>query len=158
MPKTTLSLAERFWQKVDKSGECWTWTACCLPSGYGQMNIGGGRKAYAHRMAYELAVGPIPMGLVIDHLCRNPACVNPAHLEPVTQKVNRDRGNARLFLHRWQEGSAALKRNQTHCRHGHAFDAPNTLVRPNGTRGCRACQSAYQRRLRARRANAAEAG
>lgn len=165
MPKSTLSLAERFWAKVDKTGtpehpECWVWTAHRMPSGYGQMNIGGGRKVYAHRMAYELVVGPIPEGLVTDHLCRNRACVNPAHLEPVTQKVNHERGEAHVHVHRWQEGSAALKRNKTHCKHGHVFDEANTFRPLGGGRVCRACQANYQRKLRARRReqNAAAAG
>lgn len=73
---------DRFWEKVDKSGECWLWTAYTTKKGYGQTHIGGKTK-YAHRVAYELSVGPIPDGKELDHLCRNRACVNPDHLDPV---------------------------------------------------------------------------
>lgn len=89
--------AARFWSYVRKTGpdECWMWTGaiCGAPrgKGYGHLNIGG-RLVMAHRFAYELLVGPIPEGLVLDHLCREQYCVNPAHLEPVTQRTNVHRG------------------------------------------------------------------
>ena len=74
----------RFWRKVDTRPDgCWWWTGTVLSSGYGQFRVGLGH-ARAHRFAYELLVGPIPDDLTIDHLCRNRACVNPDHLEPVT--------------------------------------------------------------------------
>jgi hypothetical protein len=90
------TIAVRFWSKVDKTGDCWEWTAA-RTNGYGVFRIGGrkdGRLVPAHRHAYEELVGPIPNGLQIDHLCRNPACVNPSHLEPVTQKENILRGES----------------------------------------------------------------
>lgn len=82
-------LEERFWEKVEPTGFCWNWTASTR-NGYGQISVGGrkGRIAGAHRVAYELLIGPIPDGLVIDHLCRNTLCVNPDHLEPVTVREN----------------------------------------------------------------------
>jgi len=77
----------RFWSKIDKSGQCWIWTAGKRQNGYGQFGIGY-KKFYPHRLAHEILVGPIPDGYVIDHLCHVKACVNPAHLRAVTQKQN----------------------------------------------------------------------
>lgn len=76
----------RFWSKIDKSGECWLWTAGTR-HGYGMFSIGP-KKHYAHRFAYELIKGPIPRGLLLDHQCRVRACANPSHLRPVTRKQN----------------------------------------------------------------------
>lgn len=91
-----LSQAERFWSKVDRRGaeDCWEWLASRQPNGYGQFSPGGraGGMTTAHRVAYELTFGPIPEGLSIDHLCRNRGCVNPAHLEAVSQRENVQRG------------------------------------------------------------------
>lgn len=80
---------QRFWRKVDKCGpdECWPWTASLTRGGYGHIGVGG-RMIRAHRFSYEVANGPIPDGMVIDHTCRNPICVNPAHLRACTQKQN----------------------------------------------------------------------
>jgi len=81
----------RFWSKVNKqpNGGCWLWTACKTYGGYGVFCLGGG-KAYAHRITYELLVGPIPEGMEIDHgpVCHNPSCVNPAHLRLATRSGN----------------------------------------------------------------------
>ena len=87
---------ERFWNKVDKKEDgCWEWTASVRGYGnlYGQFRLGK-RTVSAHRFAYELVVGEIPEGMVLDHLCRNTKCVNPSHLEPVLQRVNCQRGIA----------------------------------------------------------------
>jgi hypothetical protein len=87
--------AERFWPQVDFDGPggCWLWTGQANKGGYGAFSVGsrydGNRRGVrAHRWAYEALVGPIPEGLQLDHLCRNPPCVNPAHLEPVTHAEN----------------------------------------------------------------------
>jgi len=80
----------RFWEKVDKSGDCWMWKAYTHRSGYGTFGIGQGKTAYAHRFAYEDTHGPIPEGLVIDHRCFTRACCNPAHLRAVTPKQNEE--------------------------------------------------------------------
>lgn len=78
---------ERFWSKVEKTETCWNWTGCVLKSGHGQTWFNG-KQIYAHRYFYELLVGKIPEGLVIDHLCENKRCVNPEHLEPVSDSEN----------------------------------------------------------------------
>lgn len=71
---------ERFWEKVDKSGECWLWTASKRSSGYGQIGLAGRKMGMAHRVSYELTYGPIPEGLFVCHRCDVPACVRPEHL------------------------------------------------------------------------------
>jgi hypothetical protein len=83
----TPSMEERFWAKVDKTGDCWLWTAYLANTGYGQFGIGD--KVYSsHRVSYEMAHGKIPEGMVIDHRCHVRACVNPDHLRVVSQKQN----------------------------------------------------------------------
>lgn len=94
------------------------------------------RTAKVHRVVYEALVGPIPDGMVIDHLCRQPSCVNPAHLEPVTRRENVLRG---LTL-------PAANARKTHCKHGHEFTPENTYLFPTGTRGCRTCARAAKQR------------
>jgi hypothetical protein len=80
---------ERFWPKVDKSSDCWLWMGACHDYGYGRFNIGGGRIVPSHRFAYEALVGPIPIGLELDHRPTCPKnCVNPEHLRPATRKQN----------------------------------------------------------------------
>jgi len=86
-------ILDRFFSHIELDGSCWAWTGYVSPNGYGQM--GDNRRIhYVHRWAYEHFIGPIPEGLVIDHLCRNRRCVNPAHLEPVTAEENWRRGDA----------------------------------------------------------------
>jgi hypothetical protein len=103
---------QRFWAKADRRGdaECWEWVACRTAMGYGRFVVDRRVRA-AHRVAYELSVGPIPEGLEIDHLCRNRACVNPAHLEAVSHRVNVLRGTA----------PAAVNKRKTHCPCGREY-------------------------------------
>lgn len=125
------ALSKRFWQKVDKNGpaECWPWIAGRGGTNqeYGMFYVGK-RHTTAHRVAYELLVGPVPDGLQLDHLCRNKICVNPSHLEPVTSKVNVLRGT----------GLTAINARKTHCSRGHFYDSGNTYVHQD-KRYCREC-------------------
>lgn len=81
----------RFEERDEDLGECWIWAASKRYGGYGQFNASG-RIVVAHRLSYEHFVGPIEHGLELDHLCRQPACVNPRHLQAVSHKTNRERG------------------------------------------------------------------
>jgi hypothetical protein len=146
-------LPARFWKKIspDPETECWLWTAYTDPRGYGRFGVyvrGSGPKSHwAHRYAYECLVGPIPDGLVIDHLCRVKHCVNPAHLEPVTQRENIMRGKA-------PERAKGMAAARTHCKHGHEYTAENTgLYHSRGyrCRYCKTCSMERDAQLRRRR-------
>lgn len=118
-----------FWSRVAKTDACWEWTGSRTAGGYGNLRAGGGND-YAHRVAYRLAKGPIPQGLVIDHLCRNRACCNPAHLEAVEQRENVLRG------------ASPYGAVRTTCKHGHDITDPaNVYTEPGGNHRCRACAS-----------------
>lgn len=82
-------VAERFWEKVDKSGDCWVWTACRHRYGYGKFIVKKGTNPVgAHRLSYEFEVGPIPENLCVLHKCDNPPCVRPSHLFLGTKSDN----------------------------------------------------------------------
>lgn len=143
--RRTRPMADRFWEKVDKTDSCWLWLGTGS-EGYGSFSVrrdgGGWVPVRAHRIAYELLVGPVREGLQLDHLCRNRACVNPAHLEPVTCRENLLRGQTQ----------AARNAAKTHCVNGHEFTAENTYVAPaNGVRLCRACRLQATRKYQAGR-------
>lgn len=127
---------ERFWAKVEKTDGCWLWRGNLSPAGYGQTYSPATRQtALAHRITYQALVGPIPEGLVLDHLCRTPACCNPAHLEPVTGEENFRR-------------SPIWVGNKTHCPQGHPYAGANLRHKPDGGRRCREC---YRQRAEAAR-------
>lgn len=142
MPRWPNTLAvDRFWSSVDRESTpdgCWPWVLAKSYDGYGRWKIAH-MNVQPHRLAYVLEVGEIPEGMVIDHLCFNPACCRPSHLRVLSNQEN-----------------AALQREslKTHCRNGHLYDEANTYQRPtygDGVRCCRTCQRESQRRQRATR-------
>ena len=140
----------RFWRKVHVTGlfDCWRWQGSTCGNGYGHIGAGpayGKKMILTHRYAYEEAYGPIAPGLQIDHLCRNRRCVNPAHLEAVTQRENMRRG----------VGISTRNAEKTHCPQGHPYTHENTFVSKRGQRTCRLCHAASCRAQWAKRRKAA---
>lgn len=134
------SATERFWSRVQKTDECWIWTAGATAEGYGEIRVDGVER-YAHRLSYEWAKGSIPKGLTIDHLCRNPRCVNPDHLETVTRRENTLRGI----------NPAAQNARKIACKYGHPLTEDNVYRYRNGReRRCRTCHRIAARQRDAR--------
>jgi hypothetical protein len=131
--KNTIVMA--LWSRVTVTGFCWLYDGWLDGHGYGYTRYEG-KSRRAHKLAYEELVGPVPEGLVLDHLCRVRNCVNPDHLEAVTTKVNLMRGF----------GHARKNAEKTHCVNGHEFTPENTY-NDGIQRYCRACASAKQKRL-----------
>jgi len=142
---------ERYWEKVNKNGPvperrpdlgpCWLWTAGLNGNGYGQFHDAKPptESTLAHRRSYTRLVGPVPEGLELDHLCRVRHCVNPSHLEPVTGRTNKLRGN----------GYGARAARKTHCPQGHRLAGAN--LREYGLkRGFRLCRLCHRDRENAR--------
>lgn len=129
---------------VEPSG-CWIWTGHLTPAGYGWFSVGtrkgGVRKAaMTHRLSYERHRGPIPHGMVLDHLCRNRSCANPDHLEPVTMKENLLRGN----------GFSGVNSRKTHCSRGHSYEEHGKRTN-GGWRRCTLCEKIHEAGRRGKR-------
>lgn len=130
-----------------KPDECWEWSGYRAPAGYGKIGVYGfdengvyrTSSTYTHRVSYASLVGPIREGYVLDHLCRNPPCCNPAHLQPVTQGTNLLRAPTSLPV---------VNAAKMHCPKGHAYDAANTYIGKYGTRFCRRCDRDKKRSRR----------
>ena len=134
---------DRFWPKVDATGDCWEWTATRDKDGYGKFREGstGSRNVMAHRWAWEALVGPIPSGMEVDHMCYHRCCVNPDHLRIVTQMENIQ---GRRF------SAAQAESLKTECPKGHPYTPENTILRPKRKPGqfgrvCRICYNSWQR-------------
>lgn len=130
------AVALRFWPRVEVTKKCWEWQGAKTPRGYGYLQVDRKRQ-YAHRIAYILAFGKCQDGLVFDHLCRNRACVNPNHLELVTNRVNILRG----------EAPPAVWAARTHCNFGHELNDQN-LIKSRAYRQCRTCRSIENKKHR----------
>ena len=142
-----VSVISRFFAKASQNRDgCWIWTASVNKNGYGRFWPRGGDGWLAHRWIYSALYGE-PSGLVIDHLCRVPACVNPGHLEAVPQVENVRRGLA-------GETTRLRMLTKTHCARGHEWTDENTKVTPR-QRKCRACIREDSARARERRRSAA---
>lgn len=129
----------RLFRKVDFGDGCWLWRGAKVNGGYGRVRYRR-RQWPTHRLLYRWMVGRVPPRLDLDHLCREPSCVRPDHLEPVTRRENLLRGDT----------LAARKTRQTHCIHGHPLAGSN-LYRWRTSRKCKACHSQSERRRRLRR-------
>lgn len=139
-------LPDRIADKIDAAGLCWEWTAA-NSGGYGYVwDSEEKRMRPATRVVWELLVGEIPDGYEMDHLCRNPPCVNPDHLEPVTHAENQRRGahNNWWTLH-----------HSNYCPNGHEYTDRNTYIDPKGTRNCRTCRKEAKKRARIRNSSLA---
>ena len=149
MQQLPAEVISKFWSKAEirSAGECWPWRGCISSKGYGRFALPGGRLVRVHRLAWQLTNGDIPTGKVTDHLCRNRSCVNPQHIEIVTNKENVLRG----------VGIAAENAKKTHCKNGHSFTPENTITRVRSDRSgrverdCRICKLERTRRCKARR-------
>ena len=135
---------ERFLAKIEvQPSGCWLWIGAKTGNGYGQLSIGGrrangGRLVYAHRFAYEMWVGPIPEGKELDHLCRNRACQNPDHLEPVTRQENARRGDTGHWV------------RSDYCLRGHPLFGDNVYAH-DMARHCKTCNAGRAKQYRRRR-------
>lgn len=145
---TPEATSARFWEKVNTSNAtgCWLWIGTVSRGGYGEFWLNG-VSVGAHRFSYELAHGPVPDGLVVDHFkCDNPPCVRPDHLRAVTSKQNTLRSKI---------APAARNSRKTHCVHGHPLSGPNLRIKKSVTRpfqrACRACEADQRKRYAAKK-------
>lgn len=140
--------SNRFWARVDKSGDCWLWTGAKTKAGYGTTRLPRrGPHTTAHRVAYMLEIGPIPDGHHVHHECMRVDCVRPEHLRAVTPSENS------LMSYSPNVGAAA-QRAKTHCPQGHPYEGANLRVARDGRRVCKSCSRANWRRWYAKRSSA----
>lgn len=132
--QTKPTIVERFLSKVSKTPECWVWTAFITHDGYGLFNDENHKRVRAHRFAYQMFVGEIPLGLDIDHLCRVRKCVRPDHLQAVSHQENIRR---------------SIRPPRETCRNGHRWLPENIYNHPRGIKLCRLCALYRNRRIRA---------
>lgn len=149
-PDKFLTEGERIQRKIQVNEDgCWIWQGKLNNLGYGTY-----KRKSAHRMVYQYYKGAVPEGLELDHLCREPSCVNPDHLEAVTHQVNMSRG----FTGR-AEHLAKMHRLKTHCKEGHEYSPENTRIETiNGVfraRRCKQCDINKSRRYHEKRSRAA---
>lgn len=126
------------------SNDCWLWTGTLDAQGYGKCDHAGSRGRMAHRVGYELLRGAIPDGLVLDHLCRFRQCVNPWHLEIVTQRENVLRGES-------PSARYAVKVGCGKPGHPDSFDVVRGLPGKKQNRSCTKCEAERQARYKKRR-------
>lgn len=136
-------ISDRLLQRIEPEPNtgCWLWAGTLGDDGYGRLAVSWKKKARAHRAVWEEAVGPIPDGLQLDHLCRVRSCVNPDHLEVVTSRENTMRGN--------HPSAVAVRTGK--CKRGHERVRPHTYVDTRGSLRCRTCQNMLARERWARR-------
>ena len=119
---------EGFWKKVEKTDTCWLWRGAIADTGYGTYKLTNQSTQLAHRVVYERLVGPLINGMQVDHKCGIRQCVNPNHLEQVTQSINMKRAYDR----RKRQGRMA-------CNYGHRYTERNTIYLAVGGKICRTC-------------------
>lgn len=128
---------------IAPESNCWLWIGAISNTGYGNISIkiNDIRKTYlAHRYYYQQVKGIIPKGMILDHICRVRNCVNPEHLEPVTQQENVLRGD-------FPKIAGAYQRNKIKCKRGHIYSEENTRIKFKGKYKCRECQKYNKRNL-----------
>lgn len=132
-------MKEKILKYTEQLNGCWLWTRSLNSQGYGKICVGNSETKLVHRVAYEIFKGPIGNGMELDHLCRNPRCCNPDHLEPVSHRENMLRGKT----------VGAANAIKTHCKNGHELNEANAY-RFGVKRLCRICRAAAEQRRRDR--------